>query len=127
MLEADLQREYHVDLCDLWRGRLSLRRVRVLIDHLPPDSATAQAVAGGGDSPLAGWSLLAALVGRLVDEVSLQRWQWESAHLGKNQRPRKQPPSVLPKPPRTPPRPAEDAPVVSPHRLGGFLHEQEDD
>ncbi|WP_251058867.1 hypothetical protein [Streptomyces sp. ISL-87] len=33
-LEADLLEFFHVDLLDLWRGRLSLRRVGVLIDSL---------------------------------------------------------------------------------------------
>ncbi|MGW5876709.1 hypothetical protein ACWFMI_09210 [Nocardiopsis terrae] len=50
-MEADLARYYRIELADLWRGRLSLRRLAVLVRHLPPDSATA--VAAGGD----GWTL----------------------------------------------------------------------
>lgn len=38
-MEADLQRYYGVDLADLWRGRLSLRKISVLVTHLPPGSA----------------------------------------------------------------------------------------
>jgi hypothetical protein len=38
-LEADLQRFYGVDLGDLWRGRLSLRRLSALVRYLPPGSA----------------------------------------------------------------------------------------
>jgi hypothetical protein len=38
-LEADLQRFYGVQLGDLWRGRLSLRRLSVLVQYLPPGSA----------------------------------------------------------------------------------------
>lgn len=30
---------YQVDLADYWRGGLSLRRLSVLIEHLPPGSA----------------------------------------------------------------------------------------
>lgn len=121
-----MQQRYGVNLVDLWRGTLSLRRVRVLLDHLPVDSASARVLADV-DGPLASWTLHEALLGRVADELALLRWQWESAHLGKNQRPRKQPPSVLPEAPRTP-RPAgkaEDVPVVSPHRLGDFINEEE--
>lgn len=38
-LEADLQRVYGLDLLDLWRGKLSLRKLSVLVTHLPPGSA----------------------------------------------------------------------------------------
>lgn len=38
-LEADLLRFYGVDLLDLWRGRLSLRRLSVLVAGLPSESA----------------------------------------------------------------------------------------
>lgn len=41
-LEADLLRYYGVDLADLWRGELSLRRLSVLLNALPPDSAIAR-------------------------------------------------------------------------------------
>ncbi|RKS07578.1 hypothetical protein DFP74_3256 [Nocardiopsis sp. Huas11] len=50
-MEADLARYYRIELADLWRGRLSLRRLAVLIRHLPVDSATMTAL--GGD----GWTL----------------------------------------------------------------------
>ncbi len=38
-MEADLQRFYGVALADLWRGELTLRRLSVLVEHLPADSA----------------------------------------------------------------------------------------
>jgi hypothetical protein len=45
-LEADLARYYRVDLRDLWRGggALTYRRLQVLLDHLPPESATMTAL-----------------------------------------------------------------------------------
>lgn len=124
-----MQRTYHVDLGDLWRGQLSLRRLRVLASHLPPDSATAQAVSGNDDGPLTGWALTDVLLGRVADELALLRWQWESAHLDtKKSRPRKQPPSVLPDLSGAPTAPTDTdrVPVVSPHRLGAFLDDNDD-
>lgn len=38
MIEADLQRFYQVDLADVWRGRVSWRRLKNLVDYLPPDA-----------------------------------------------------------------------------------------
>ncbi|MFD0044746.1 hypothetical protein ACFVGV_06100 [Pseudarthrobacter scleromae] len=60
-VEADLQRFYRVDLADFWRGELSLRRLSVLIHHLPADSATARAT--GDASP--GWDVSAYLLADL--------------------------------------------------------------
>ncbi|MFI7249788.1 hypothetical protein [Micromonospora chalcea] len=51
-VEADLQRYYQIDLADLWRGRLSLRRLATLLRYLPIDSATL----GTYDDPAAGWT-----------------------------------------------------------------------
>jgi hypothetical protein len=39
-VEADLLRYFQVDLLDLWRGRLSYRRLALLIRHLPSESWT---------------------------------------------------------------------------------------
>lgn len=41
-MEADLARYYQIELADLWRGRLSLRRLFVLLRWLPYESAVAQ-------------------------------------------------------------------------------------
>lgn len=41
-MEADLQRFYGLDYRDRWRGDLTLRRISVLLRHLPPDSAVAR-------------------------------------------------------------------------------------
>lgn len=123
-----MQRYYGVDLCGLWRGDLSLRRVRVLLQHLPVDSPGARALAEV-DGPLASWPLHDALLGRLVDELAALRWQWESAHLAKNQRPRQQPEQVLPTRERGKAPTGKDAdvlPLVSPHRLGDFINDKED-
>jgi hypothetical protein len=127
VVEADLQRTYGVDLVDLWRGGLTLRRVRVLLEGLPPDSQTAYALSGSDSGELAGWRLTDVLLGRLADEMALYRWQWESYHLDpKKQKPRKQPPSVLPELNPSHPEP-ESIPVVSPHHLGTFVNEQEEE
>lgn len=37
-MEADLQAHYGIDYRDRWRGDLTLRRIYVLIKHLPPES-----------------------------------------------------------------------------------------
>lgn len=45
-MEADLQRFYGVDLRGLWRGELSIRRLSVLVQYLPPGSAVWAAQTG---------------------------------------------------------------------------------
>lgn len=47
-IEADLLRHYGVNLLDLWRGRLTPRRLMVLIKGLPPGSALHRARGGPG-------------------------------------------------------------------------------
>lgn len=46
-MEADLQRFYGADYRDRWRGDLTLRRLLVLIRHLPPESALSAELRGG--------------------------------------------------------------------------------
>lgn len=131
MIEADLERYYRRDLCDLWRGRMTLRKLTVLMNGLPPESATVRALAGV-TGPLAGWTLAEVLAGRLVDEVAWLRWEWESAHRdAKAGKHRDQPPSVFPRAERPGTKASEvahrdDIPIVSPHRLGGFVNGGDD-
>ena len=82
-MEADLQRYYRVDLRDLWRGGLTLRRLRVLLDGLPPDSLwwTAMrqrddllATAGGGDVDTARWDTTHELLAALIDATNEVAW-----------------------------------------------------
>ncbi|UVK63536.1 tail assembly chaperone [Arthrobacter phage Janeemi] len=60
VVEADLQRFYGVDLAGYWRGELSPRRLSVLIEQLPPTSATARHYAKAD-----GWDLHAFLLADL--------------------------------------------------------------
>jgi hypothetical protein len=39
-VEADLQRFYGLDLADMWRGKLTVRKVAVLVANLPPGAQT---------------------------------------------------------------------------------------
>lgn len=50
-LEADFLAQYQTDLCDVWRGRLSLRKVGVLIRQLLPGSRLHRARGGVGAWP----------------------------------------------------------------------------
>ena len=45
-LEADLQRYYQVDLADMYRGRVSIRRVSVLASNLPRGGAVGVRLGG---------------------------------------------------------------------------------
>lgn len=53
-MESDLQRYFHVDYRDRWRfddsgrRRLTLRRLSVLLRHLPPAASTVLATGGSG-------------------------------------------------------------------------------
>ena len=63
-LEADLQRFYQVDLTDMYRGVLSVRRVSVLAAHLPRGSAVGERLGGAAAITAeveAGWLVEAAL------------------------------------------------------------------
>lgn len=71
-----------MDLLDLHRGRLSWRRLRVLIEHLPPESATMTAirnahpdvVSSDADPAQGRWSQDQMLLAQLVDEIRWLRW-----------------------------------------------------
>lgn len=60
-VEADLQRFYGVALADYWRGGLSIRRLSVLIHHLPPESACARQLSRAST----GWDVHAFLLSDL--------------------------------------------------------------
>jgi hypothetical protein len=45
-IEADLQSEYRIDLCDFYRGELSARRLGVLVRQLPVTSRAVEAIDG---------------------------------------------------------------------------------
>jgi hypothetical protein len=96
----------------VYRGRLSLRRLRVLIQHLPPESATKTALrnaappealdrASGEYRPdMAPWSGVEVLLAGLKDEVRLLRFVTVAANGGK-------PPEFEPTPrPGIPPKSA---------------------
>lgn len=102
-LEADLQWR-GVDLCGLWRGDFSWRKLGVLVAALPPESLTKTALREAltpeqlaelpepdGHGP---WSRTDHLLAALVDRASLLVWQQTQINGGK----RTQPPPPLPRP-----------------------------
>lgn len=79
----------------MYRGRLSLRRLRVLIEHLPPESATKTGLrnaipveelarsADEGRPDLAPWSGTETLLAAVKDEIRLLRMVTVAANGGK--------------------------------------------
>lgn len=67
-IEADLL-DKHLDLLDLWRGKLTLRRVKVVIDNLGPGSALHRAVSGTA------WTDTDYLLAHVIDAERLALWQ----------------------------------------------------
>lgn len=70
-LEADFQRYYQIDLGDLWRGTLSVRRAGVLASQLPAGSNLWLAV----DSQAQSWTLDTHLLASILHAVQGANWQ----------------------------------------------------
>ncbi|MFC7217088.1 hypothetical protein ACFQLX_02705 [Streptomyces polyrhachis] len=65
-----------MDLLDWHRGRLSSRRLAVLVRHLPRDSAVARATQG----ETAEWSLTDYLLAQAVDHLAEANWMTATIH-----------------------------------------------
>ncbi|MBP2323588.1 hypothetical protein JOF56_003973 [Kibdelosporangium banguiense] len=80
-----------MDVLDYHRDRLTARRLRVLIQHLPADSALVRALRGES----AEWGLGDHLLAAAVDELAVSNWLFATAHAAENadppQRPRRIP------------------------------------
>ncbi|MFF7023059.1 hypothetical protein ACFY97_18900 [Streptomyces klenkii] len=112
-----------MDVLDLHRGRLSWRRLRVLIEHLPPESATKTALRGEftaeelaalaeASDPEAGrWSQLEQLTASIADAVRRVEHVLIVANTDEKQKHKIPPP---PEPiPRPGTRPLRPKPVLS--------------
>ena len=113
-IEADLLRHYGVDLLDYHRGRLSARRLRVLIQHLPRDAALVRAVHGEDVE----WGLTEHLLATAVDQLATGNWLFATAHMPEQASP--------PERPRPVPRPGietgdDSAPAATPEQIAAFF------
>jgi hypothetical protein len=70
-IEADLQHHYGVALSDLTTGRLSWRRLKVLIDGLPRTSNLVRAIHGDD----ADWGIAEHLLALNYDAAQVANWQ----------------------------------------------------
>ncbi|MET7360003.1 hypothetical protein ABZS76_16330 [Streptomyces sp. NPDC005562] len=100
-LEADLLRFYGLDLLDWHRGRLSSRRLAVLIRQLPREGAVARETEGEA----AEWSVGDYLLAHVVDQLAQANWMFATVNQDEDADPLG--------PPRPLPRPGDD-PVEEP-------------
>lgn len=75
-IEADLLRHYGTDLLDWYRGRLSSRRLAVLVKHLPRDSALGREL----HDEAAGWSVTDYLLAHMVDQLQEANWMFATVN-----------------------------------------------
>ncbi|MEV4035107.1 hypothetical protein [Streptomyces umbrinus] len=94
-------RHYGVDLLDWHRGLLSSRRLSVLLQHLPRDSATARELHGES----ADWSVTDYLLASVVDQLAEANWMFATVNRDEDSEPLEFPEAV--------PRPG-DEPDVKP-------------
>jgi hypothetical protein len=85
-----------VDLLDWHRGRLSSRRLSVLVSHLPRDSNTVRALHGES----AEWTLTDHLLAAAVDHLAVANWMFLSVNRDEDSEPPERPEPV--------PRPGDD-------------------
>jgi hypothetical protein len=79
-IEADLARFYPRDadqLTEWYAGRMSLRRLWVLVSQLPHDSATHEAMVG---EEKAAWTTLVELTAQVVDAINQLDWHFRAAN-----------------------------------------------
>jgi hypothetical protein len=113
-IEADLLRHYGVDLLDYHRGRLSARRLRVLVQRLPRDAALVRAVHGED----AEWGLTEQLLAAAVDQLATGNWLFATTHTPEQASP--------PERPRPLPRPGietgeDSAPAATTEQIAAFF------
>ncbi|WP_371579879.1 hypothetical protein [Streptomyces sp. NBC_01314] len=65
-----------MDLLDWHRGRLSSRRLAVLVKHLPRDSATLQDIHGEASH----WSVADYLLASVVDQLAEANWMFATVN-----------------------------------------------
>ncbi|MET7984563.1 hypothetical protein [Streptomyces sp. NPDC005281] len=96
---------FGVDLLDLWRGRLSLRRVSVLIGSLLRQ--TGRSVLAGTVDESAEWTESEYLLARVSDALELSNWLFIQANSGdeSNDIPA---PAPLPRPGQIEPEPESE-------------------
>jgi hypothetical protein len=91
-----------VDLLDRYRGRLSSRRLAVLIKHLPRGSAVSRDLYGES----ADWSVTDHLLAAAVDHLAAANWMFARVN-SDEESDRPDPPVPVPRPSGTP---EEDGP-----------------
>jgi len=82
-----------VDLLDWHRGRLTSRRLAVLIKHMPRDSAVTQELHGDG----AEWTVTDYLLAAAVDHLAAANWMFASVNTDEDSEP-PEPPTPVPRP-----------------------------
>jgi hypothetical protein len=70
-IEADFARYYGLAVSDVFAGRMSWRRLKVLLRQLPPESATARATLGAAME----WTATEYLLASIVDAERAAMWQ----------------------------------------------------
>ncbi|EGE42449.1 hypothetical protein ACIQUZ_03600 [Streptomyces griseus] len=94
-----------MDLLDWHRGRLTSRRLAVLVKHMPRDSAVAQELHGEASE----WSVSDYLLAAAVDHLAAANWMFASVNTDEDAEP-PAPPVPVPRPGETPAEAAADEP-----------------
>ncbi|RVU27434.1 hypothetical protein EOT10_09735 [Streptomyces antnestii] len=110
-----------MDLLDWYRGRLSSRRLAVLLRHLPRDSALAHSLHGEA----AEWATTDHLLAAVVDQLAEANWMFATVNRDEDSNPL-DPPQPIPRPGAEADPPATDAgpasePMPSAERLVKFF------
>ncbi|TQN33573.1 hypothetical protein FHX37_3599 [Haloactinospora alba] len=106
-----------MDLLDYYRGTVSARRLRVLLRHLPRDSALARAVHGDA----AEWGVGEHLLALAADHLATANWLFVSANSGRKQKPPPRPDPVPRPEPGAAPRRARSRPEATAQDLRAFF------
>ncbi|MGW6284191.1 hypothetical protein [Streptomyces sp. NPDC055107] len=91
-----------MDLLDWHRGRLTSRRLAVLVKHMPRDSAVAQEIHGEASE----WGVSDYLLAAAVDHLAAANWMFASVNTDEDADPPEAPVPV--------PRPGDEADTEEP-------------
>ncbi|MCC8335825.1 hypothetical protein LMJ38_07725 [Streptomyces sp. R1] len=96
-----------MDLLDWHRGRLSSRRLAVLVKHMPRDSVVNRELHGDG----AEWTVTDYLLAAAVDHLAAANWMFASVNTDEDSEP--------PEPPVPVPRPGDNAVAATADETAG--------